>query len=189
MTEKSATTDKNALFEESVGYLKQSLALSVRSQERVGFRVRILIRAVMIGLVMTLVSIFFLIYLLTNQVEALSDTLDVITDEAIEIRSSMDNIHVVLMSFDNQMEAMPPMNQSVAKIKTDIHMTSSGMKRITGDVQTMSIELSGLQAAITGLSNNITQLDYTLLRVNKDMKDTTKPLRRFNQMNPMNYVP
>ena len=189
MTEKPAITDSNALFEESVGHLKQSVALCVHSQARVGFRVRLLIRAVMIGLVMTLVSIFFLIYLLTNQVESLSDTLDLITYEAVEIRSSMDNIQVVLMSFENQMEVMPLLNQSVEKISTDVHVTSSGMNLITSDVKNMSAELNGLQGAMTGLSNNVTELDNTLLRVNKDMADTTKPMRRFNQMNPMNYVP
>jgi len=188
MTNQTDSTNPARLFEESVGYLSESLNLVVRSQERVGIRVRILIRAVMVGLVITLSSFFFLIYLLTDQVDALSDTLDMITNEAIEMRSSIDNIQIVMMSFENQMEVMPILNHSVGKITTDIDTIGNGMHDIAGNVQSMSIELTELQGAMSGLSGKITGLDQTLFRVEKDMSDSTKPMRRFNQINPLNIM-
>ena len=181
--------ESNQLFEDSITYLKHSLLLSAKTQQRVGFRVRILIRGVMVGLVVTLFSIFYLIYLLTNQVESLSGSLDRITLEALAMRNSMDNIQIVLMSFQTQMDVMPALNYSVEKISGDVVTISDGMNGITRNVSKVSSELTELNGAMQGLSGKVTGLDETLFKVERDMNSSSKPFRRFNQMNPMNHMP
>lgn len=185
----SSSEESNQLFEESISYLKRSLLLSANTQQRVGLRVRILIRGVMIGLVITLLSIFYLIYLLTNQVNSLSDSLDNITIEAVAMRNSMDNIQIVLMSFQTQMDIMPALNYSVEKISGDVVTISDGMNGITQNISKVSSDLTVLNAAMQGLSGKVTGLDQTLFKVERDMNSSSKPFRRFNQMNPLNHMP
>ncbi|HID81332.1 MAG TPA: hypothetical protein EYH06_02830 [Chromatiales bacterium] len=189
MPASSSEEESNQLFEESISYLKRSLLLSAKTQQRVGLRVRILIRGVMIGLVVTLLSIFYLIYLLTNQVNSLSDSLDRITTEAVAMRNSVDNIQIVLMSFETQMDVMPALNYSVEKISGDVVTISDGMNGITHNISKVSTELTDLHGAMRGLSGKVTGLDQTLFRVERDMNSSSKPFRRFNQMNPMNHLP
>ena len=179
----------NKLFEDGIQHLKRAILLSAKTQQRVGFRVRILIRAVMVGLVVTLLSIFYLIYLLTGQVNALSDSLDDMTSEAMTIRQNIDNIQVVLMSFQTQMDALPMLNHSVEKITKDLVSITDNMHGITGNISQVSTELTDLHGAMQGLSGKVSGLDQTLFRVERDMNSATRPFRRFNQINPLNGLP
>jgi archaellum component FlaC len=177
------------LFKEAIENLKQAVSYQSTSQRRVSKRVKILIRSVMIGMASTLIFIFYLVYILTQQVEALSTSLDAISEETSGMLNSIEQIEIVMMTFDAHMNVLPAINQSITEIDDNLYSLTGNMSGVTNNVSQVTSELRSLRGVLASMSNKVDVLDNTLLQINKDVNDVSKPLKRFNDFNPFNHLP
>ncbi|MCK5917978.1 MAG: hypothetical protein KAG34_06115 [Cocleimonas sp.] len=175
------------LFQTSLLNLKQAVLQQSRTQRRVASRVRTLIRAVMVGLVTALVFILYLVFILTQQVNALSNSLDTITTQAVSVQESMDDIEMVMITFETYMNELPGMDVSVTGIEYSIHGMTNNFSRITQNVSTITTEINTLNKTLSGVGQNTLVLNQILKQITADIADGTKPIKRFNQMNPFGF--
>lgn len=184
------TIDKmsnDELFQASMLNLKQSLLELSSTQRRVASRVRILIRSVMLGIVTTLIFILYLVYILTQQANALSNSLDNVSKQAVAVQESIDDIEFVMINFEAYMNELPGIDVSVTGIEYNIRNMTHKLATITQNVTAISKEITTLNHNLSGLGQNTLVLNQVLRQVTKDVMEGAKPVRQFNQMNPFNF--
>lgn len=176
------------LFQSSLLNLKHAVVQQSMSQRRVAERVRTLIRSLVVGLGSALVFILYLIYLLTGQVEALSDSLDAISHQAVAVQESMDEIEIVMITFETYMNEMPGIDQSITKVENTMGEMTNHFASITQNISLVNGELDNLQTSMYGMGQHTVVLNQVLRQVTSDVADGTKPARRFNSMNPFEFM-
>jgi archaellum component FlaC len=176
-----------ALFKTSVFNLKQSLLELSSTQRRVASRVKTLIRSVMIGIVTTLVFILYLVYILTQQVNALSNSLNNVSKQAILVQESIDDIEMVMINFETYMNELPGIDVSVTNLEYNITNITHKFSALTNNVTTITSEIKTLNNSLSGLGQNTLVLNQVLRQVTKDVADGAKPIRQFNHVNPFNF--
>jgi len=189
MTNHSLDSMSNeALFQASLKNLKQSLLQQSRTQRRVASRVRTLIRAVMVGLVTALVFILYLVFILAQQVNALSNNLDTISTQAVLVQESMDDIEMVMITFETYMNELPGIDVSISGLEISVHNMRRGFSMISNNVVVMTADISALRNTLAGVGQNTLVLNQVLKQVTGDVADGVKPIKRFNSMNPFNFL-
>ncbi|MCK5903148.1 MAG: hypothetical protein KAG28_08350 [Cocleimonas sp.] len=186
--ETKSLTDEE-LFHAALINLKYALLRQSRTQRRVTSRVRTLIRSVVIGLGSALMFILYLVFILTQQVNSLSSSLDDISKQAILVQDSMDDIDVVMLEFDRYMKELPGFDASVTRIENNMMSLTNNVSFITQNITEISREFVLLNGTISGLGGNTLVLNQVLQQVTLDVLEGTKPARRFNSMNPFNFIP
>ncbi len=176
------------LFSESFSYLKQAFLKQSASQRRVAVRVKFLIRSLMMAIVTSLLFIFYLIYILTHQVNVLSDELDAMSAEGQMVINSMNNIDSVMMKFEAHMNSLPYINESVSRIDENLSLVEVNIAGVSDNLGKITGEVNQLSQTLGSMSTSIQVLDYTVHQVNKDINDATKPIQRFNDFNPFNFM-
>ncbi|MEE9302620.1 MAG: hypothetical protein V3U84_02435 [Thiotrichaceae bacterium] len=176
------------LFTDSFSNLKQAFLKQSASQRRVAVRVKFLIRSLMIAIVTSLLFIFYLIYILTHQVTVLTNELDSMSIEGQMVLKSMSNIDSVMMKFEAHMNSLPYINESVSRIDDNLSLVEINVAGISDNLGLINGEVNQLSKTLGSMSSNIEVLDYTVHQVNKDINDATKPIQRFNDFNPFNYM-
>ena len=159
-----------------------------RTQRRVASRVRTLIRAVMVGLVTSLCFIIYLIYILTQQVNALSSSIDTISTQATLVQESMDDIEMVMITFETYMNELPGIDVSVSGIENNVFNMTRSFSAITKNISVMTNEIDSLRNTLSGVGQNTLVLNQVLQQVTGDVADGAKPMRRFNSMNPFDFL-
>ncbi|MEE9352302.1 MAG: hypothetical protein V3U78_08580 [Thiotrichaceae bacterium] len=176
------------LFADSFSSLKQAFLKQSAAQRRVAVRVKFLIRSLMIAIVTSMLFIFYLIFILTRQVVVLTEELDSISADGDRVLVSMQNIDSVMMKFEAHMNTLPLINESVAHIDQNLSLVEVNVAGISGNLGAINGEVNQLSQTLGSMSSNIQVLDHTVHQVNKDMHDATKPVQRFNDFNPFNYL-
>lgn len=175
------------LFEESIVLLKDAFIRQSLVQRSVSRRVKVLIRSIMVVIVISLLFTSYLSYILTKEVSILSQELDDIIVQGELLQADMEKIDTVLSKFQAQMSYLPEMQTSVVKMDMSLYkmlpkmkLLASSMEGITGDVNKMSKHLFSV-------SNAMQQLNQTVDTIDNDVHQSSKPIQRFNDMNPFNY--
>ena len=176
------------LFYTSMVNLKKALLQQSRTQRRVANRVRTLIRSVMVALGTALFFILYLIYILTQQMNTLSDNLDVISQQATNVQGSMKDIRHVMTTFETYMNEMPSINVSISGIERNMLSMTGSFALITKNIAVVTSEMDGLTASMQGVGNNTLVLNQVLRQVTADVVDGAKPIEQFNNMNPFNFM-
>ncbi len=176
------------LFQASLLNLKKSMLQQSITQRRVASRVRTLIRSLMVGLVTALVFILYLVFILTQQVEALSNSLDTISKQAVLVQESVDDIEMVLITFETYMNELPGIDVSVSGIETNISNMSGRFAVISKNVSVITTEINGLKNTLSGVGEKTLVLNQILQQVATDVYEGSKPIQRFNNMNPFDFL-
>ncbi len=183
----SECTDQE-LFTSSFDQLKKAVVKQGAAQRRVAVRVKYLIRSLMVAIVTTLLFIFYLIYILTNQVDVLTNQLDLISAEGDRVLKSVKNIDGVLMKFEAQMDTLPYVNESVTNIDNNMSLVTTNIAGISDNIGLINSQVYQLRSTMGNVSINIQNLDNTVHQVNRDVNSATEPVKRFNDLNPFNFM-
>ena len=181
------TMSDEELFHSALLHLKQAILQQSQTQRRVASRVRTLIRAVMVGLVTALFFILYLIYILTQQVNALSDNLDEISKQAVVVQESMDDIEMVMINFETYMNELPGIDVSVTGLENNIYGITQNFSAITRNVSVIRTEVNTLKNTLSNVGQNTLVLNQVLRQVTGDIAEGTKPIQHFNRINPFNF--
>lgn len=176
------------LFADSLLNLKQAVLNQSASQRRVAVRVKFLIRSILGAVVVSLVFTLYLIFILTRQVETLTDQLDLMSVEGQLVLTSMNNIDIVMKKFDKQMKTLPFINESVTNIDKNLSLVTTNVGGVSDSFDIINTEVNELSKEIENISSNVEALDNTVQRVNQDIHEVTKPAKRFNDINPFNFL-
>ena len=182
------TMTDEELFQASLLNLKHAVVQQSLAQRRVADRVRTLIRSLVVGLGSALVFILYLIYILTRQVEALSDSLDTVSHQAVAVQESMDDIEIVMINFETYMHELPEIDLSVTGVDKSMEKMTHHISSITGNISIVTHEFDNLQASMYGMGQQTVVLSQVLQQVTADVSEGTKPARYFNNMNPFEFM-
>lgn len=184
----NAEHSDNVLFADAFAQLKKAVIKQGEAQRRVAVRVKYLIRSLMIAIVTALLFIVYLIFLLNRQVDILSNQLDLISIEGDHVLQSVNNIDTVMMKFEAQMDTLPFVNESVANINENLSLVKQNIAGISDNLGTINQEVYNLKNTMGNVSINVQHLDSTVHQVNSDVNATTEPVKRFNDLNPFNFM-
>ncbi len=176
------------LFGDTFEKLKEGVLKQGAAQRRVAVRVKYLIRSITVAIVTSLLFIFYLIHLLTRQVDVLTEQLDVISVEGERVLHSVRNIDTVMMKFEAQMNTLPDITDSVVSINQNLSLVTRNVAGVSDNIGTINREVYELRQTMNYVSQNIQKLEYTVYQVNQDVNSATKPIKRFNDLNPFNYL-
>ncbi|MCK5726568.1 MAG: hypothetical protein KAH22_07070 [Thiotrichaceae bacterium] len=175
------------LFEESIVLLKQAFIRQSHVQRSVSRRVKVLIRSIMVAIVTSLLFTSYLAYILTKEVNALSNKLDKITFQGALLQKDMNKIDVVLTKFQAQMSYLPDMKKAVDDMDTNLYQMLPKMKLLTSSMEGVTGDVSKMSLHLQGVSNAMQHLNQTMGRIDDDVHQASKPIQRFNDMNPFNF--
>ncbi len=176
------------LFADSFVNLKQAFLKQSASQRSVATRVKFLIRSILVVIVTSLIFTLYLIYILTHQVEVLTNQLDIMSAEGQHVLNSVRDIDIVMMKFEAQMNTLPYINKSISNIDQNLSLVTTNVAGITDSFDLINSEVNELSKEMKSISSNIQALDHTVQRVNQDFSDVAKPAKRFNDFNPFNFM-
>jgi uncharacterized protein YoxC len=168
----------------SIEKLQNVLGLLSQQQAAVEIRLALVSRMALIAFFVVVVSISFLVIILSTQVPQMAVAIDTMNRYFGDISDDMYAMRRSMRMMTENVDSMPGMVTSIDGIHGDVDIMTGDITVMTGHMSAIDNNLGQLTVHVGDMGQSFRIMDRTVLQMTRDVNHMSKPMRMFNQMNP-----
>jgi len=164
------------------------LAMQLRDEFslRIGKRTTQIIRFSMLGMLLLMIALFYLIYILTNNLNqitthmaSISTRMDGMHQHFGQVVSNMHTMQYNMAGIGSTMQAMQQDIHGVARIDDHMLAIQNDTQHISLAIQSMQIDVNNMDSHISNMSGHFGSLNQKMGHMGRDVNRLSAPMRWF----------
>lgn len=176
--------DEERMLEQSLQRFNEIQALHAQNSANLAQRVNFLYRIAFIGLALVLGGLFFLILVISNQMNHMNRTITTMNTHFDGMNGEMNRMLTAVAQMDTHMVGMVDIVRRMDAINGSVEGMADDMLTISDHLFVMNGDVDRLHFQVRDMRDSLGVMDSNMGFLTRDIQHLSRPMQLFNQFNP-----